>query len=167
MKKILLSLALVALTISWTGCANVSPFSPRNRNRVENQGTIEEMKSNQNSINAELGNLRNYLQARDIESYQAQTGKDNQQNSGVQILSGDGALMIVFALSIIAIMVIIYYRQKATKGEKTSAILASQIAAFNDANLDDGVFAAAMNTDVEGDVYRLMVSRKRQMGLLR
>lgn len=165
MKKLLLSLALVALTVLSTGCANISPFSPQNRTRVENQGTIEEMKSNQDSINAELGNLRNYLQARDIESYQAQTGKGNQQNSGIQILSGDGALMIVFALSIIAIMMIVYYKQKAAKQEKTSAILASQIAAFDDANLDDGIFSAAMNTDVEGEIFRLMVSNKRQMGL--
>lgn len=165
MKKLLVALMLFSLTALSVGCANVSPFSPRQRQQIANEGKIEEIKTNQDSINAEIGNLRNTIEARDIASYQAQTGKANKQNSGVQILSGDGALMVVLLVGIVSVVVIVYYKNKAGKSKKTAEILASALASYDNSSLDDGVFMAAMNTEVESDVYHLMVRKKRQLGL--
>ena len=101
---------LLMLLILLAGCARISPLSPRLNQKIDNQqGQIEELKNNQNGVNLELGKIRS-------------------SNSGVQILSGDGGLLllcfVVFALLLLAIL---HYRSKAIKAEQSLCIMAQQI----------------------------------------
>jgi len=135
------------------------------RNDIDNQnGQIEDIKNNQNGVMLDLLNLRNEqsVQARDIEN--VQQGLINKSNSGIQILQGDGALVMIFALATVGMLLIYHYKTKAFKNEKTAEILAQQIAMYDDVTLDDDVFVAAMNTDVEADIYHLMVKSQAKCG---
>jgi hypothetical protein len=87
-------------------------------------------------------------------------------NSGVQILQGDGALIMVYSLCVIAMLLIYYYRTKLVKSEKTAEIFAQQIALHNSVDLNDKVFMAALNTDVEHDVYHAMVRNQVKGGVI-
>lgn len=168
MKTYLLSISLLFAII--TGC-NVSPFSPKLNQKINNQdGQIEDIKNNQNGIMFEIGKIRqqNEINARDIEN--AQQGLINlrgSNNSGVQILSGDGGLLIVCFFSTLAIVIIFHYRQRATKSEKSAEILAQQIALYDDSDLDDKVFLSALNSPVESDIYHLMVKSQAITGKTR
>jgi len=149
------------------GC-NVSPLSPRLDQKLNNQnGQIEELKNNQNGLLLEIGKLRqeSEIHARDIEN--AQQGIVNLKGSnysGVTILSGDGGLILVFSLSVMAILLIYHYRTRAVKSEKSAEILAQQIAIYDDVSLDDKVFLSALNTPVEREVYHLMVKSQAMAG---
>lgn len=160
MKGIFLAVALLALLLP--GCA-VSPLSPRNRQEIDNQnGKIEDIRNNQNGFMLELMKLRNEQQitARDIENLQQGLINQNNQNSGVQIFQGDGGLIVGFALIVILAMVVLHYRTQAIKNGKTAEILAQQIALHEDQDLDNEVFLAALNTDVEEDIYHLIVKNQ-------
>jgi len=160
MKGILLALTLLL----FTGC-NVSPLSPDLDNKIDNQdGKIEEIKNNQNGIMLDLLKIRNEqnMHARDVDN-QIQ-GWFNKSNSGIQILQGDGALILVFAVSTIAMLLIYHYRLKANKNQQSAEIMAQQIALYDDINLDDQVFMSAMNTEVEEDVYHMMVKAQSYTG---
>lgn len=149
------------------GC-NVSPFSPKLNQKINNQdGQIEDIKNNQNGIMLEIGKLRqqNDINARDIEN--AQQGLVNlrgSNNSGIQILSGDGGLLVVCFFGTLSILLILHYRNRATKSEKSAEILAQQIALHDDSNLDDKVFLSALNSPVESDIYHLMVKSQAITG---
>lgn len=166
--KSLLEVLLLSFFVVLSGCGRISPLSPELDQKIDNQdGKIEDIKNNQNGLMLELGQIRNEndLQARDIRD--AQQGLINlkgNENSGIQILQGDGALILVFALGTIGMMLIFYYRTKYIKSEKTSEILAQQIALYDDTDLDDKVFMAALNTDVESDVYHCMVKNQLKAG---
>lgn len=152
----------------FTGCAKISPFNPELKQKIENQnGEIEDIKNNQNGLMLELGKVRNEneLQARDIrDAQQGLVNLKGNENSGIQILQGDGALILIFALGTIGMMLVFYYRTKYIKSEKTTEILAQQIALYNDADLDDKVFMAALNTDVESNIYHTMVKSQLKAG---
>lgn len=158
----------IFLSLTFSGCARISPLSPNLDQKIDNQdGKIEELKNNQNGLMLELGKIRQQseINARDIEN--AQQGLINlrgSNNSGVQILSGDGGLLIAFLTLMGGIMTIWYYRQRAIANEKTATILAQQIALYNDTDLNDQVFLSAMNTDVEENVYHLMVKSQSLTG---
>jgi|GEM_PF-2665909 hypothetical protein len=162
MKKGILLASMLFSMIICSGCSNnLSPFSPDMKNEINNQsGRIEDIKSNQNGLMLELMKLRNEQQinADKIENFQQGllnlSGKN--ENFGVQILQGDGSLVMVFALGTIAMMLIYHYRTKSIKKEKAAGILAQQIVNYNDDSLTDGVFVSAMYTDVEKDVYELI-----------
>lgn len=155
----------VMLFLFLAGCANISPFSPDLKQNIDNQnGKIEELKNNQNGLLLEIGKLRQQqdINARDIEN--AQQGIFNlrgSNNSGVQIFSGDGGLIVLFTLGLAAIGSVLYYRTRALKFEKSAEILAQQIVFYDDASLDDKVFMSALNTDVEKDIYHLMMKNKK------
>ena len=160
-------LALAFILLTFTGCANISPFSPELRNDIDNQnGQIEDIKNNQNGFMLDLLNLRNEqsVQARDIENVQQGLINKTNKNSGIQILQGDGALVMIFALATVGMLLIYHYKTKAVRNEKTAEILAQQIAMYDDVTLDDDVFVAAMNTDVEADIYHLMVKSQAKCG---
>lgn len=163
MKRILL-IALLALgTVS--GCARLDPLSPELKQELDNRdGQIEDIRNNQNGLMLELGKIRqqNDINARDIANFQQGLINRNNENNGVQILQGDGALVMVFAIAVVAMLLIYHYRTQAVKNKKTAEILAQQIAGYNDIMLDDSVFMAAMNTEVEKDVYDLMIKCQKQ-----
>jgi predicted PurR-regulated permease PerM len=160
MKNFIL-LALLCLLL--TGCPSINP---RLNTPIQNQnGKIEDLKSNQNGVIAEIGKLRQENQMQNSKIDELQQGLLNvnaylsrNENNGVQILQGDGALILVF--SVIAFGMLLYhYRDKAKQNEKTSALLATEIARFNNAELNDNVLRAAMYTKQEDKVYKLLVNK--------
>lgn len=156
MKKLLLLIACFA----FVGCARISPLSPQLKQELNNQnGQIEDIRNNQNGLMTEIGKIKNQneLNAQNIRD--AQQGIINlkgNENSGVQILQGDGALILIFALTSMAMFLIYHYKTRADKAIKAADILAQQIALHNDLELDDKVFMSALNTDVEKEVYQVM-----------
>lgn len=161
---------LLASLLFLTGCADINPLSPELRNDIDNQnGQIEDIRNNQNGLMFELGKLRNQtdINARDIGTFQQGAFNRSNQNSGVQILQGDGGLVLVFALGTIALLLVYHYRTRAVKNEKVVSILSDQIAMYDDVNLDNEVFLSAMNTEVEGDVYENMIRSQTKTGTIK
>lgn len=150
------------------GCGRISPVSPELDQRLNNtDGKIDEIRNNQNGLMLELGkiNQQQEIIGRDIEN--AQEGIVNlkgSSNSGVQIFSGDGGLLSLISISVALMYSIYHYRTKFLRSEKTADILAQQIALKHDPELDDKVFLSALNTEVEKDVYHLMVKNQALTG---
>ena len=165
MKTLKLFLAsLLILTI--IGCARIDPFSPKNKQAIQNQGTIEELKTNQNSMVADMLKLRQdqTIVARDMDK--VVTGIGNKQNTGVQLFQGDGALLAIVTLAgmlIAAGVFASYFKTQAVKNEKTANILATEIALQNDQELNDRVCLAAMHTEVEDKVYHMLVRSQKML----
>ena len=165
MKKIILLIFGIIL-IGTSGCNNLSP---RLEEHIDNQnGKIDEIRSVQNGISTELGNLRaeNTLTNSELDALQQgwvnlNAKLSSNENSGIQILQGDGALIMVFSLAVI-FMLIWYYRDKAKKAEKVAEILAQEITNKNDPALEDKIFLAAKHTDVEANVYHLIVKSQKK-----
>jgi predicted PurR-regulated permease PerM len=163
--RILIAVSLLLIFVS--GCGN---FSPRGdiKDEINNQGgqiddLNQELKNLQNSINAEIGNIR--TNAENIENMQ--NGLINQNNSGVQILQGDGALIMVFAVAVIFLVLVFYYRDKQKKSEKATEVLAEEITKLNNLDLEDHIFMVAMARGVEEPVLRAMTKQQRRYGLFR
>lgn len=154
MKKFIAIVAIVFMS----GCGNLSP---RQQQEIDNQnGRIGEIENLSNGIKAELGNLKTQNDIQDSEIGQMQQGlanwQSNYENSGVQILSGPGGITVAIAGIIFMSIIAFQYRNSAKKHEKTSKILASRIVQTNDPKLKDEVFQAAMFTDVEENVLKIM-----------
>jgi hypothetical protein len=163
----LIGTLFLGFSLILTGCArdNLSPFSPRAEQRIQNQGKIESIKTTQDSIMREVGQIRSEISGNNNKSMNS-SGTANSSNAGVQILSGDGALIVLFGLGALAILggTAAFYHSKATKAEKTAEIFAQQIALHNNPNLDDGVLLAAMNSNVEDHVYAMLVKQQNVLG---
>lgn len=153
-------LMIVMLTLFTSGCAN---FNPRNQPKIENQnGKIEDIRNNQNGVMAEIGKLRQEMSVQNSKLKEIQNGLVNinaavsrNENTGVQIIQGDGALIFVFSLIVIA-MLMFWYRDRAVKSEKTSEIMAKEIAKFNDPALNESVLKAAIDAKRGLHVYNLI-----------
>jgi hypothetical protein len=153
-------LMIAVLTIFVSGCAN---FNPRNQPKIENQnGKIEDIRNNQNGVMAEIGKLRQEMSVQNSKLKEIQNGLVNinaavsrNENTGVQIIQGDGALIFVFSLIVIA-MLMFWYRDRAVKSEKTSEIMAKEIAKFNDPSLNESVLKAAIDAKRGIHVYNLI-----------
>ena len=160
MKNFIL-LALFCLLL--TGCPNINP---RLNTPIQNpNGKIEDLKNNQNGVIAEIGKLRQENEMQNSKIDELQQGLLNvnaylsrNENSGVQILQGDGALILVFSLIAFG-MLLYHYRDKAKQNEKTASILAQEIAKFNNAELNDNVLRAAMHSKQEAKVYKLLTKK--------
>jgi len=165
MQKIILSLIFGTILVV-SGCNNLSP---RLEEQIDNQnGKIDEIRSVQNGISTELGNLRADNEITDSELEALQQGWVNlnarlssNDNSGIQILQGDGALIMIFSLAIVG-MLLWHYRDKSKKSEKVAEILAQEIVSKKDPALEDKVFLAARHTSVEANVYHLMVKAQKK-----
>lgn len=159
MKKFLKILILLTLAIS-VGCAN---FNPRNNPKIENQnGKIEDIRNNQNGVMAEIGKLRQEFAIQNSKLKEIQNGMINlnaavsrNENTGIQIIQGDGALIFVFSIIVIA-MLLFYYRDRAIKSEKTSEIMAREIAKVNDPELNDNILLSAIQENKGKDVYNII-----------
>jgi predicted PurR-regulated permease PerM len=142
------------------GCANVNP---RLSSPIQNQnGKLEEIKNNQNGVIAEIGKLRQENQLQNSQLKDMQQGIANinnylsrNENNGIQILQGDGALIMVFSIIIFG-MILYYYRNKAVDNQKTTDLLAKEIANYNSAELNDNILRAAMYAKKEHKVYNLL-----------
>lgn len=149
MKRLLPIFAI--LTALTTGCGKISPVSPELRQDLQNQnGQIEDIKSNQNGLMLELGKIRqqNEINTEKLDSFQQ--GAINIRNQG------DGLLIMIFAVATVAMILVYHYRTESLKHEKAADILAQQIAMHKDDELNEKVYLAALNTDVEKQVYRIM-----------
>jgi hypothetical protein len=158
---------IACLLLFATGC-NISPLSPELENQIDNQqGQIDEIKNNQNGIMLDFMKLKNDQEqhARDVEN-QIQ-GMFNSSNSGVQILQGDGALILIFGIATMAMLFVYHYKTRADKSKQAAEIMAQQIALFDDSKLDNDVLLSAMNTEVEEDVYRMIVKAQSYSGRTR
>jgi predicted PurR-regulated permease PerM len=164
--KCLVVLAVLGM-FSVAGCARIDPLSPKTRQAIQNQnGKIDELKTNQNGVVNEMLKLKQDQEiiARDMDK--VQTGINNKQNTGVQIFQGDGALITVIVLAGIAAILVgtlVHYKQKSDKNEKVANILAMQIAQRGDVDLDNQVFMAALNSDVEREVYHLVLRHQNTL----
>lgn len=153
-------LLVVFSVVFFTGC---SAFNPRNQPRIHNEnGKIEDMKNNQNGVIAELGKVRQELTAQNSKLKEIQSGLVNinaaisrNENSGVQIIQGDGALIFIFSLIVIA-MLMFWYRDRAVKSEKASEIMAKEIAKFNDPALNESILKAAIANKSGRQIYDLI-----------
>lgn len=153
-------LFLVLLTLAISGCANVSP---RNTSPINNDnGKIDEIRNNQNGVMAEIGKLRQENELTNSKLKEVQQGLLNlnaaisrNENTGVQILQGDGALILVFSLAVVG-MVLYWYRDRAVRSEKVAEIMSKEIANFNDPVLNDNILRAAMKVKSEDRVYHML-----------
>ena len=161
MNKILLVLMSLCL-ISTFGCGTLSP---RQEQKLDNSGgKIDEIKNNQNGIMSELGTLKNQQEIQNSRLDRIQQGLMNIQssyeNSGVQIFSGPGGLIVAIVGLVCGTILVLHYRQQAKQYEKTSTILAENIVNANDPDLEEQVFQAVMYTNVEENVLSIINKAK-------
>ena len=155
-------LLLVAMMCILPGCGNLSP---RQQQRINNQdGKIGEVDTLDNSLKAEIGNLKTQNEMLNNKIGQMQQGMVNLQsstdNSGVQILSGPGGLIVTILALLSGTILALHYRSIAVVQKKSSEILAQTIVAHNDDALEDKVFQAAMFTGAEANILGLMKKHK-------
>lgn len=147
-----------------TGCANGN-FSPRNNPKINNeQGKIDEIKSNQNGVLAEIGKLKQDAQIMESQLKEIQNGLLNvnamisrNENNGIQILQGDGSLIMVFCIGLFAIM--LFYRNKYIAKEKSISIIAQEVSLFNNADLNEKILRAAMTKGEGKQMLKLLQNR--------
>lgn len=164
MKKLIF---IAALLFAIPGCGNLSPRNDLT-NRIDNtEGEIEKLQNLQNSMNLELGQLRNQtdINARDLRNLQQGFINYNRENSGVQILQGDGPLILVFGVAVVFLILIFHYREKYKEEEKTVDLLAEEIVKYDDVELEDAVFVAAMGKGVEKRVLDAVVKHQKKHGV--
>ncbi len=154
----------VVICFMISGCAN---FNPKNNSPIQNNGRIDEIRNNQNGVMAEIGKLRQSAEISDSKLKEVQNGLLNlnaavsrNENSGIQILQGDGALMLVFSLSVMG-MFLYWYRDRAITSEKSAMIMAREVSRFNDPVLNDNILYAAMNTNCEKHVFKMLTEQKK------
>lgn len=158
MNKFLIGATILA-TILFSGCNNFSPRLPKQE--IENQnGRINGLENNQNALKIEIGRIANELGIQNSQVREMQQGWMNLQatvsrndNSGIQILQGDGALFIVFATVTLAML--FYYVFQMEKYKKATSILAREIVKYENVDLKNRVLLASENTDVEQLIFRL------------
>lgn len=163
MKRLLM--ILVAL-LAITGCDN---FSPRQQPRIDNnQGKINELENMANALKAEILKLQNQSEIQNSQLDRVQQGmanyQSNQQNTGVQIFSGSGGLLVAIVGFLTLATIALAYRREAKKQEKTADVLANRVVSANDPALIEQVFQAAMYTNVEENVLNL-IQKHQQVAL--
>lgn len=154
MNKVFVAILILILS----GC-NVSPLSPKNNNKINNQsGTIEDIKNNQNGLMADLANVRGKLEllARDIENLQQGLINSNNRNYGVQIFQGEGGLIAGILIFSLLGLLAFNYRTKAEKYKKIANLMGKEIKLLNNRKIENEVFIAALGEKVEEDVYKIL-----------
>lgn len=162
MKKLLTLFLALFVMVGLSGCGNLSPrFEPKMDQKLNNQnGRIDSLETIQNGFKNDLFNLKQNAEIQNSKLDHVQSGLANlqstNQNSGVQILSGNGGLLIGGVIAIVAGFVAMGYRKQAKESDKAANLLAQQVALKADDELQDNVFRAAMYTDVEEKVLALV-----------
>lgn len=167
MFKIISPIVVVAMLFT-SGCGNLSPrdnFSPKQEQKIDNQnGRIGELENLSNSIKAELLKLQQSSEITDSQLDKVQQGLANFQsineNSGIQILSGQGGLILSVMALLATFMMVLYYRKTSIQNGKAADILAETIVRKEDEELEEQVFVSALNSPVEKKVYKLMMKYK-------
>ena len=135
--------SLLIVLVLFSGCTN---FNPKSRINNSN-GKINDINNNQNGMMLELGKLKQDAEILNSKLKEIQNGLVNlnmavsrNENTGVQILQGDGSLFFIF--SCIALICIFYFKNK--DNEDTIKIFAEKIMESPDENLQESVVDAAM-----------------------
>ena len=165
MSKLFLAMIATFLLVL-SGCGNLSP---RLDQEIDNaNGRIDNLDTITNGFKNEIGKMQNENEIQNSKIGQMQQGfanlQSNYENSGVQILSGPGGLIfsVVALVGVCGMMVIVFhYRGEASRKEKAADILAEKVAEMGDPALNDQIFQAALYTDVEEDVLKLMMKHQR------
>lgn len=149
MFKYLMITCLALGITSFAGCGNLSPrdnLSPQLDQRLDNlEGNQNTLENNQNAIKIELGRLQNHL---------AVKGENNDVQQGWLNIQADGIIIMIFALTTIGMLLFFIYRSN--KYKRTADLLAGQIRAYNDYDLKERVMAAAWNTNLEKQVFKMI-----------
>lgn len=126
--KFLKAFFLFVLLLS--GCNNGN-FSPRLK---QNNNSNEQVNNNQNGFLLELGKIRKETEILGSKLKEIQEGLVNinsaiskNENSGVQILQGDGALIFIFSLCVLVI--VFYYKNK--NSQEVSKVLVKKLVDLN------------------------------------
>jgi predicted PurR-regulated permease PerM len=169
MKRFFLAILTAASLFSMTGCGNLSP---RQNERIDNQnGKIGQIENMQNSMKAEIGKLQNQSEIQNSRLDRVQQGLLNYQksedNSGVQIFSGSGGIVVALVGFVGIFVVMLYYRKLAGDHAKTASLLAERIVSYNDPALTDAVFQAALHTNVQDKVLSLVKKHQRNFAAAR
>lgn len=160
MRKILLTSLVSFLLLALYGCASLA--NPSLHEKIDNRdGQIEEIRNNQNGFGLELGKVKQDQTVIAEKVNGLQQGLINQSNTGVQILQGGGGLLLVFGLA--TIFMILHFRGRAVKSEKTADIMAKEIATQNNPELNSAILKAAENTQSESQVYGLINRYQRKI----
>lgn len=127
--------ALILLCLFLTGCASGN-FSPRLRQN--NDVPNGDVKNNQSGVMVELGNLKKQTEILQSKLKEVQDGLINlnaavsrNENTGIQILQGDGALFLVFSSIVVAFL----FYSKSKKSQEVAKILTQKIVEFNNPEL--------------------------------
>lgn len=166
MKRILFS-CLFLMFFALSGC---SGFNPHLEERIDNQnGKIDDIRNNQNGVMLELGKLRQSADIQNSQIKEFQQGMFNlnaalskNENSGIQILQGDGALILVFGLGVIG-MLLYWFRDRAVKAEQSLDIVTKEVVRINDPVLNDNILRAAMHTPNEGKIFHQLVKSQKEL----
>jgi len=170
-KKVLVAITLAAFLLFGSGCARINPrIDPKLDQKIDNQnGKIRDIESIQNGIKSDINGIKQNAEISNSKLDHVQNGllnlQDSNRNSGIQILSGSGGLILGLCACVIAGFVALAYRRQAQLNEKTADMLAARIVMQSDDKLEDDVFKAAMYTDVEEKVYGLI--KKHQQKIIR
>jgi hypothetical protein len=162
MKKLITLFLALFVMVGLSGCGNLSPrFEPKLDQKLNNQnGRIDSLETIQNGFKNDLFNLKQSAEIQNSKLDHVQSGLANlqstNQNSGIQILSGNGGLLIGAVIAVVAGFVAMGYRKQAKESDKAANLLAQQVALKSDEELEDNVFRAAMYTDVEEKVLALV-----------
>jgi len=123
--------------VLFSGCGNLSP---RNKQNIKNPNG--DVQNNQQGFLLELGKMKQEVDIIGSRLKEVQEGLINinaavsrNENSGIQILQGDGALFLVF--SCVALVFIFYYKNR--ENEKLLKTVTNKIAEINDENLTNKV----------------------------
>ena len=152
MKKLILLLSVVF----FSGCNLLSPrISPEMQQKLDNQNAkINGIENNQNAIKLELGRLSQDLSIQNSTIGDLQQGWLNfsgalsrNDNKGIQVLQGDGALILVFAITTIGMM--LYYFYKSRTYCQAAKVLARQIVDHPDPVLHQKVLSAITVASLE------------------
>lgn len=163
MKKFILSIIVFAFI---SGCGNLSPRAdPRLEQKLNNQnGKIGEVENLQNSVKSELGKLQSQAEITNSKLDKIQQGlinlQQNNDNHGIQILSGPGGLTLGLLTVIGLVFVCFYYRSNSKMHEKTANILAEKIVSQGNPQLENAVFEAVLHTDVAENMLNLIKKQK-------
>jgi hypothetical protein len=153
------AILITLVVLSMSGCANISP---RNRQNINNEkGEIGDIRNNQQGFMLELGKMKQDVQMIGSKLKEVQEGLINlnacvsrNENTGIQILQGDGALFLVFSCAVLVF--IFYYKNR--KNEETLKTLTSKIVEVNDENLTNRIVDGIVEKNQADKIIKMLKS---------
>jgi hypothetical protein len=150
------TIIITAIILSIAGCSNLSP---RNRQNIKNNGDVGDIKNNQQGFMLEVGKLKQDTEIINSKLKEIQQGMINinsalsrNENSGIQILQGDGSLILVFSLGVLSFI----FFAKNRKNEKILKILTNKIVEQNNENLTNSIVDEMIKNNQGKDFVKIL-----------